>query len=205
MDDLNRGDIQQQYYQNIVMYKGDLVYVATVGDEAPVKLIVYRLIDNKRMSVAFTLKDFGPPVGRLGMVNVAGSVVYASRRPVRKMNIGISTGNLVVHHLPVEYPEGRDESLMAVKRLRSPEMAATMNGMFPTFQECLAYLKENRGAMAFDRQFAIDSDRRVFYRTNEVGNLPKNCTKPERIVFSKEYEHLNILIGDNCAKTLQPA
>lgn len=202
-EEINYADIIQQYHGNIVLYKGSVVYVSSVSEEKPHKAIVYRLIDGKRLTAQFNTDDFTPPNLRIGNVNAAGGVVYVSRKPVRRMNVGLNKNNIQISQLPIYYPEGWRAASDAIHSMKSADLARTMLGQYPGFDECLDYVKSFKGAMAFDRQFCIDNLRQIYYKDKYVGDLPKNCTKLERIVFHKAHEGLELLIGDNCAKTLQ--
>lgn len=202
-EEIAYADIIQQYHKTLVLYKGEPVYVSSVGDEAPYRVRILQLLDQKQKVVNFSMEDFTAPAFRIGMVNTGNSVVYAVRRPVRRMQVGISANNLSVNHIDAAfYEEGPMEAIRNISRCTSVELGNAIKGAYPTFDEALAFVKGFKGAQAFDRQFAITSNRQIIYKTKAVGSLPKNCTRPERIQFDKGFEHLEILVGDNCGKTL---
>lgn len=201
-DKLSYDDITQQFYKNIVLYEGKPVYVTGVSRET-LKVTFTELLTGKRSNAPFSLKTFLPPAVRIGLVNTCGSVVYVVREPKRKMTMGLNSGNLRIKELAVDYPEGIVETFAEIKTLKSADLARAMIGEYPSFEECLEHVKEFKGAMAFDRQFAIDNNRMIFYKTGCVGHLPKNCNRVDTIAFDKPHQHLALLIGDNCGETLR--
>lgn len=204
MEELAYNDIVQQYHRTVVLYKGEPVYVSAVGEDKPTKVRVLDLLSQHAKTVEFNLVDFTAPTFRIGNVNTMGSVYYVARRPVRKMQVGINQNNTQIQYLEEgRYLEGQMEGMRRIGKFDCIEVANAIKGIYPSFEECLDYVKQFRGTMAWDRQFSISCDRRVFYRTKSVGSLPRNCTRVERIQFDKGYEHLDILLGDNCDKALQ--
>lgn len=204
MLEINYNDIVQQYVKTVVLYKGKPVYVSTVTQDPPYKARILDLLTQKMSTVEFNLTDFTSPAFRIGMVNVDSSVVHISRIPVRKMQVGVNQNNIQVSLLPdAHYPEGGMQTANAAGKLNSLEVGNAILGIYPTFEECVAFVREFKGAMAWDRQFAITSSRMIYYRNKVVGTIPRNCTRKERIVFSEGYEHLNILIGDDFDAALQ--
>lgn len=204
MEALAYQDIVQQYHRTVVLYKGEPVNVTAVGEDMPTKVRVLDLLQQKTRTVQFNLVDFTPPTFRIGMVNIGGSCLYVVRKPVRKMQVGVNSSNCNVSHIPeAKYLEGAGECMSQVSKFTGVEIGNAIKGIYPSFEECLDFIKNFRGTMAWDRQFAIDCRRQVFYRTALVGNLPRNCTKADKIQFAKGYEHLDILLGDNCDQTLQ--
>jgi hypothetical protein len=137
------------------------------------------------------------------MVNIYDSVVYVTRLPVRKMAIGINKGNISISALPTTYPHGKRETSEAINTLTQPCIVDTLRGKYPSLQETLEKLQEAKPATyAFDRQFAIDSDGTVFYKTNIVGTIPLSAKSVSEIVFAPSYKHLSILLENNHEKTV---
>ena len=201
-EEISYEDIVQQYKGTVVLYKGEPVYISGVSVDPPYKVNFTYIITQKRGAAVFNMEEFKPPALRIGMVNIMSSVVYCSRQPRRVMQSGISNRTLGVEYLATHYPEGQAECRHALQRLNVPALGEAMVNDYPPFEECLEFVKNFKGAMAWDKQFAIDSERQIHYKTSVVGNLPRNCTRVERIQFDAGYEHLEILLGDNCGKTL---
>lgn len=202
---LSHGDIHQQYYNCVVLYKGEPVKVTGIGDAAPYKVNITHLRTQKRSSVLFTLEHFSPPNFRLGMLNTDQGALWMSRKPVRNMQVGLSAKNTMLEALPSVYMNGIHEAIKKANMLCNVELAETIAGEYPDFRTCIEYIREFNTCIAFDRQFAVDSRFTIFYKTRAVGSLPKNCRTVERIQFNKEYEYLQLALGDNCANTFRTA
>lgn len=198
---LSPGDISQQYLHCVVLYKGEPVKVTAVGEGVPTKVNITNLKTQKKSSVLFNLQDFTPPDFRLGMLNTESGAVWVSRKPVRKMHVGLCKGNIVVEALPAPYLDRADRVIQSVYNLNSVELAECISGEYPDFRTCIEYVKEFVTTVAFERQFAIDTAFNIYYKTRHVGNLPKNCRTVERITFLKEYQHLHMALGDTCENT----
>lgn len=201
MDELSYADISQQYLNNLVSYKGQIVYVSRVFEDKRVKIMFMdsRLTD----TIVFDRKDFSVIKSRLGMVNVCDSVVYMSRIPVRKMGIGINKGNINTSLLPVQYPQGKEDTLYCIRSLTQEGILHTLQGKYPTFKKALQKVKNERPrTIAFDRQFAVDSDGAIYYKTYYVGAIPEGSETVSEIVFIDSYKHLSILLENNHEKTI---
>lgn len=204
MVEIDVADVRQMYEHTVVMKGSKPVYVSRVGERGEVRFT--DLLSNKKDVVEFSLKTFLPPAARrLGMINVCGSVVYASRIPVRRYKVGFSTENINVKHLDVEYPEGADATLLRIKKLECPEIAEAMLNKYPTLEKALKTVEKFGGAVAFDKQFAVDARKRVWYKTKRVGKVPDGVTECAGIVFDKGHEHLSILLDGNYEKAIRAA
>lgn len=193
MADLTYEDMVQQYHKTIVLCKKQPVYVMEISPDGV--FYVLNLLTNKTSSVKFSFKDFQSPAMRLGMVNVFDSVVYITRLPYRRMQVGISAQNTKIAVLPVNYPQGKDDTINYIGRLRCPELGVTMTGNYPTIEEAYNNAVESGGACAFDRQFAIDRDAQVWFKETRVGTYKK-----KEFSFKPEFQHLSILVEFNNEK-----
>lgn len=198
---LSHADILQQYYNCVVLYKGAPVKVTGVGEGQPIKVNIVDLRTQKKHSVVFSLEHFSPPNFRLGMLNTDQGALWMSRKPARIMQVGLSIKNVIFEPIPSNYLDRWDNVVKKAQMMCSVELAETVAGEYPDFRTCIEYVREFNTCIAFDRQFAIDSRFDVFYKTRHVGTLPKNCRTVERIQFLKEYEYLELALGDNCANT----
>ncbi|MNX05462.1 hypothetical protein D3C86_350750 [compost metagenome] len=200
--DIEEGDIRQQYENTIVLYKNNPVYVTSCDGKT------LRIVDMKTQKtehVQFSFKTFSAPAFRLGMVNCHKAVVYLTRVPYRRMNVGICKATL-----NFQYPRGcgttENQGLAgrSIQKMFVKELANTILGDYPTFEHALKFVKDNENsAMAFDRQFAITSDHKVFFKMQVVGNLKKGGATIDDIIWSKDFEHLHLLLGDNCEKIIR--
>ena len=137
------------------------------------------------------------------MVNVYDSVVYLTRIPMRKMGIGINKGNIAINLLPVKYPKGRDDTIYCIRDLVYEGIHDTLTGKFPTLEEALKKVaKEAPSTIAFDRQFAVNSDGHIYYKTQFVGEIALDAKEVSEIEFYETYKHLAILLENNHEKTI---
>lgn len=210
-EEISIEDIRQQYLEGICLYEGEPVYVLSVNADR--KTAIRYLCTAEKKTVEFSMEKFASPAVRLGMLNTEYGAVYVRRTPVRNMSVSVNRNNIRIDRLPdVEYMgdggpgAGWGVAHQSASRLSSIEWGQMIKGDYPDFRTCIEFVKDFDTAIAFDRQFAIDQKFQIFYKhIGVVGNLPKNCRSIERIVFKKEYEHLNLLIGDNCVQALRIA
>lgn len=203
-EDITFEDIHQQYHGTVVLFKGKPVFVKSV--DADKVLTIIPLGDGKQSKEPFSFEHFKPPAKRLGFVNVCNTVVYTSRQPFRKMQVGISAGNMIMRIPDVVQDENNQYlATRKIRQLAVKELYNTFVGDYPSFEKAIEAVSkmEVKGAMAFDRQFAITTDREILYKETKVGTLPVKGKTVEDIKFDKGFEYVSILIGDNCEKTLR--
>ena len=199
---LSIEDISQQYNKNIILYKGAYCFVTKIISSD--KIVILEMLTQEERIVPFNLHDFKPPMSRLGMINELGSVMYMARLPVRKMGIGINTGNIRINPLPIKYPYGERHTHDTLCSLNKESIANTLLGIFPSLSEiCKRLRKEKQGAYAFDRQFAISANGAVFYKNQGVGEIPLSSTSLSQIQFATEYQYLSTLLDNNHEKTVR--
>lgn len=198
MDDLVKIDDLNQYFLNtVVLYKEKPVFVKTISREKSFKMLdlfSQRIIIDKE-----ALKYITPPMRRLGMVNTGGSVVYVQRRPIRLYQMGINKFNLQFLTVGHNYPEGAGVTLHAIQTVNKVEFADMMFDKYPSFEECVKTSKEFDGAMAFDKQFAVDCEGFVWYKQDRVGSVGESLNV-ESIKWSAGNEHLILLLKGNYEK-----
>lgn len=137
----------------------------------------------------FTLK---PPDSRLGFVNLNGMAIYTSRTPVRRFMMGINDSNLTTKHVPdMRYERGEIHRVST----SSIEFANTLLGKYPSFEEALEQVKVFGGLCAFDRQFAVSQDRKIYYKTDPVGIAARGAVDHRGMIFNKNREYLKSVIG----------
>jgi hypothetical protein len=190
----NYQDLRTFYQGTVAMFKRIPVYVVGVGTGREMR--IRNLLNNRESVELYDPKTFASSVNRLGMVNVKGTAYYLQRTPQRRYQMGINKSNTVSRTLPgVDY-RGHDVGRDEMGRCDCVEVAKTLIGKYTTFPEALEIVKTFGGAVAFDRQFAIDQHRAVFYKSKIVGQLPRMCTGPEMIVFDQGFEYLKSVIGE---------
>lgn len=201
MDELSYEDVIQQYQSNIVIYKGNPVFVTSVISATSVK--VWDIKAQKYAILPFSRLEFTSPKSRLGMVNLNGTVMYMVRVPVRKMSIGLCKNNVEISSLAIPYPNGKDKSVMDLAGLRTAALADTLAGVYPKFKVALVMLRNKEvEAIAFDRQFAISDEGLVCYKTQVVGEVALAAKTPSEIKFYEGKEYLSLLLEKKYEKTV---
>jgi hypothetical protein len=194
MDDLSVEDIRQLYVGSVCMHKGVPIYFYKVSME---HVVTYYVLETQALKTAkFSLKDFTSPAGRLGFVNVMGGAVYVQRLPVRRFSVGLTKENLLVKTVRgCRYPEGENASIERIKGRNTPELHYTMMGVFPSMEEAYNEAVDVRGCVAFDRQFCINCDTGVYYKTQFVG-----VYGDKKINFEPQHKYLELLLGNEYEK-----
>lgn len=200
VENLSFEDIIQQYANNIVCYKGKPVYVSNVRGDKTVN--VKDLESGKEAKVAFNLKDFKATKERLGMVNVDNTVIYLTRIPVRRMEIGLNGRNLSIGKVACPALDSDYRAFANIQSLQHPSIADTLAGNYPTFPKAYRKATDTNGTYAFDRQFAIDFEGNIYYKTKCVGKAPAKAKSVNEIIFFDNFKHLIILLEGNHEKTV---
>jgi hypothetical protein len=194
MPEISFEDMNQQFAHTVIFYKGKPCKVKTVG--AKVKLL--NLVTQRSGMVEFSLKDFCPPPLRLGFVNYEETAVYVSRLHARQYQIGLSNNNCRFT-IPqnMASPNNKTTLIQKLETFEAPEFADMFFGHYPKLKDAFQHACEFKGAVAFDKQFAVDKAARVFYKTDYVGDYHGEG----KIVFQKVFSHLSLLLNKEYAKT----
>lgn len=186
--EMGLGDVQQKFESSILMYnKKPVLFLKVSGNMKDCR--IYDLMGQKEEVVPFFEEDFTPPIPRIGMVNINGGAFYVKRIPIRRYKLGYSSENLQVVELPCEYPDRTEKDKMAIRGLRTKELAQSILKKYPTLKKAFAHLEQFDGIIAFDKQFAVTSTNNLVYKNKIVGTHDfKN------IKFAKGFEYLEQLV-----------
>lgn len=193
MADLSIADIHQLYEGALFIRKGHLIKVAHVDGRV---LSIYNLKTKKTEEVVFMADEYKPLANRIGMVNIGKSVLFLTRTTMRQYSLGITPHNSDIQSLPVDYPLGKAKTLALLKNFKAIEILYAYENQYPTLIQAYEKAQEYMGACAFDKQFAVDWNGGVFYKTNRVGKVGSGI-----ILFDTGYEHLDILLENGYEKT----
>jgi len=199
MAELNHNDVYQLYMDTICTYKGSPVRVTSIDRDLTVNIIMLR--HGKNVVVKFDQELFGPPMGRIGFVNEGTHCVYVTRQPVRRFQIGLNRGNIKLHSMPFEDRKAADRDYNIVYKMTSKGWAKALDNEYPSLAEALRIVTGHGGIVAFDKQFAVDAKRRIYYKTVEVGHIPPRMSTVKRIVFKEQFSHLDTLAVYSYDKT----
>lgn len=199
MPNLNHADVHQLYLDTICTYKGAPVRVLEINRDLLVTVMLLR--HGKLAQVKFEQELFGPPLGRIGFVNEGVHTFYVTRQPVRRFQVGLNRGNIKVNNLPIVDRKKAERDYSTALKMNTKAWAKALDNEYPTLAEALRLATEHKGTVAFDKQFAVDSERNIYYKTNRVGSIPPRMSTVKRVVFSQGYEHLDTLLIYSYDKT----
>ena len=194
-------DLRTFFVNTVCMYNNKPVKVREISYNKVFHML--DLLTQKTIIAPDALKNISPPVRRLGMINLLSSVLYLKRMPYRKYQVGINKNNTKIETLIVPYPQGRDNTKAICSDFSSPDLANCLLNRYPSIKECWEFVNEFEGAMAFDKQFAVDYSGQIFYKTLYVGVLKGKKKTVSDIVFNEDYKHLILLLDGNHEKTIR--
>jgi hypothetical protein len=182
--DISVRDLRMMYQSSLVLWKGEPVYISEIDDYSKVKM--YDLGTQKYKTVKWIPENFIPPSVRIGYINLGTNCVYAHRIPARRYKIGLSQDNVIkIKQDHALSPAEEEEADNILSRFKSSSLYNSLTGRYPSLEEAFEEAKENRGFVAFDKQFAVGHDRRVFYKGKAVGIYDEDGIK-----FLGKYSYL---------------
>lgn len=200
MDDrVSLNDLHVFFLKQVVFYSNQPVHVKAINEEKKAKVV--NLLTQKALTVdSSELSGFQR---RIGNVNIDGGVVYIQREPVRVMQMGVNTSNTKMYEIRESFAlDGHHDAKDKLKRFDCVELGLAIMDKYPTIRECIKHNKEFGGGMAFDKQFSIMANNRIYYRRAHVGDMQKGCSTVEKIVWIRGFEHLALLLGETYGKDL---
>lgn len=204
MDNMDIADIKRDVVGTVMMYDGVPYFIQKVND---VKELIARPVADPTATSKFPYnsKLLKPITGRIGMISDGeGSVVYATRLPARKFFIGLSSNTLSVDMVYRTPDMGQKDTLYSIKQFALPTVADALLNKYPSVAMAYKIAKQANGAMPFDKQFAVDHTRAVYYKTGKVvGHFPPKAKTVQEIQFKPEFDHLRLLLENNYEKTVR--
>ena len=201
MDELSFDDVSQMYVESVVVYNGKLIYVEDLSREegGQLYLLVRYLEDQKRDQIKFNRVDFKPP-NRIGYVNHGRSAWFIARTPGRVFKVGLSNDNI-----RITPTQGFERS--PTVRITSEGLQAAHDNQYPSLYKAWCSVKGEAGyanaCKAFDHQFAICSNRNIYYKGLKVGSIPKGNVRKSNIVWNVGYEYLADVMEPDYEKTVR--
>jgi hypothetical protein len=197
MDKLSKNDVEQLYLGCLLRYKGDIVKVYDVLSADEVE--IFKLASQESVIVPFIQSDFTPIAERIGFVNdFPNGVAYISRQPKRLFSVGITSNNTRITLLAgILLPRH-------IVGFTSLAIVDAINNKYPSLSQALKIVSKESRHCAFDKQFAIDSNRNIYFKSRGiVGYLPKPYRSKERIVWKYGAEMYQFLLEPRHAKTVR--
>lgn len=204
MDNMDIADIKRDVVGTVMMYDGVPHFILKVNDNK--ELTASPVADPTATSkFSYNSKLLKPITGRIGMISDGeGSVVYATRLPARKFHIGLSSASLVLDMVYRTPDMGQKDTLYLMKQFALPTVADALLNKYPSVATAYKIAKQSNGAMPFDKQFAVDHTRAIYYKTGKVvGHFPPKAKTVQEIQFKPEFDHLRLLLENNYEKTVR--
>jgi hypothetical protein len=204
MDAINYDDLRVLYRGSVCLYKGTPVKVTEIKEEGRNNIFtLYNLELKKSFNVAFKIEDFSPIEGRIGFVNHSNMSFYITRRPSRQWIIGLAPTNIRINVLakPAHY-DCKHKAFAEIQELDTRAVLSAIKGEYPSFEEATHKAITTGGVFAFDRQFAIDCDKSVYFKTTKVGSL-KRGENIQSIILDSKYEYLELPLMQHYEKTFR--
>jgi hypothetical protein len=190
MAEINARDAHTMYANCLVIYNNKVVKVKGI-DEA-LKTNIIDLETGRSYSVNFNRESFRPIVGRIGYVNHNGHAFYVMRKPSRVYKVGLSSENMKVTYIRGHRPNATLlRSLDKISNLTSGAFVNAVANDYPTLAVAIRVAKGSNGSCAFDKQFAVDFDRNIYYKGSVVGSIPARCSTKSRIEFLPQFHFLS--------------
>lgn len=195
MDEISHDDQCQLYLNNLVDYNGKLMLVRdiydgiftcrTAGNPAEVKDIRFE-------------KDLFKAPRRIGYINTPEGALFLSRLPRRLYGIGLNRNNTEIIKNDVVMPKAYFEYIVSKEGI-----AEAYSNKYPTFYKAYQLAKEKQTTVAFDRQFAIDFQRNIYYKGSVTGVLPKGYVRKLNIQWFAGFEFCEYTLNANYEKTVR--
>lgn len=200
MVDITAADIDQLYSKSIILYKGRPARVISVNHNKEVTIL--GLMSGRKNVVPFSQADFKPTLGRIGFINHGGFAFYVVRQPARRYSIGLTSQNTSVYPI-IRNGERARATWDQVISMNTKGWGQALLNDYPAFRDAINIAKETGGACAFDKQFAVDFDRRIFFKKQCVGHIQPRMSTIGRIEFTHEFQFLEILLENHYDKTVR--
>lgn len=203
MDDISIEDIFQLYNGSVCLYKGEPVKVVEILGRN--EIVLRSLEFSKKFSVKFSFDYFSAPIGRIGFVNHGNLAVYVTRRPLRQWAVGLKNSNIKCRLPLIKVDIEHLDKLKAIRDVGKMElkaMAMSLKNNYPSFADALKLAVNKKGVFAFDKQFAVDYERNIYYKTRHVGRVPRG-TNLEKTVFTPGNDYLLLPLIQHYEKTIR--
>lgn len=183
-------DAKMMFQDCILLFNGALRYVAGMDNEVASLREVNA--DPKRIIESHNNFDaFSPIKTRLGYINYGPtkSAIYLERMPIRQFKIGLTSGNIRMCSIHSRHAH---QALEAFPRIDGLEQC--LNNKYPSLKAAItAVIEKGFSSVAFDKQFAVSTEKRVYYKNTFVGTFDEET---HVIALHPQYQYLeSVMIG----------
>lgn len=193
---ISQRDFPQYCVGALFWHKATLILVKGMEDG---EVVCYDIRTGKPYRIKFDQHtEFTPVNERIGMVNFMKSVVFITRRTIRQFLISTAKSNVEISCIGRSYyPLGMEVTHSKACYLSNVELIAALKNDYPPLPEAYIKASEWKGACAFDKQFAITYDKKIFYKEKLVGTYDDAHNV---INFSVGFEFLDSLLENGYEK-----
>lgn len=184
-------DIPQLVKQSVILYKDQPVFVEAINGRI---LSLKNLITDKISEAVFSFKDFRAP-SELGMVNIQKTCVYFWRKPMRQWSMGLTFGNSTWEYVSKKYePLDLYQFTDLMYKFNNKEIANCIINNYPDIKQAVKTALENKSIVAFHRNFAVDGERNIYYKTHGVVG---RVNRIHQVIFDEPCKYLEQLLNFN--------
>lgn len=194
MAELSYDDQVQLYRGSVVEFEGGLVYVRDVDHN---QFQIIRAGQHLREWVGFNMDAFKAPK-RIGYVNYQNGALFVSRVPRRLYCVGLRRDNVQITCDGNLIPPGYLDVLVEGKGI-----IEAYQGKYPTLYKAFQLAKASSISVAFDKQFAIDHLRNIYFKGYKVGIIPKGYVRKVNIQWDAGYEFCEYSLSPDYEKTVR--
>jgi hypothetical protein len=188
MLDMTVEDCQQKFKNTVMMIDGCAKFVNSIlGRDV---FLVNDIRTGAMEEVLVNEHNLKAP-GRIGNVQIGHGVVYTTRTAARMYKAGISRENLSFRPVGKGYSISPGTLIREIQGLVHEGLADALANEYPKFTIARRKAKQNKGIYAFDKQFSIDCNDRVWYKEHNVGEY-----KAGYVVFDDSAASLTCLMGE---------
>lgn len=163
-------DLTTMLANSVIMYKKVPVYVKEILMNRELSAHYLGQKGEEKISLSSPDLDFKPVP--LGMCNHKGYAFYLTRRPGRQWSQGLTSKNIDVRELCA------GGSWADLLKLQNKSIHSCIVGEYPSMEGCITAMdKPDVFAMAFSREFAIDKNLSLYYRSEKVGMIDSDNGK----------------------------
>lgn len=192
MVNISIDDARMMYKNSLVLRHGRPTTILNIlyQDEDALLVEAWDLGSQSLVQFLFDQEELKAPDLRLGFLNLGTNCVYLARNPSRVYKIGFNAQNLSAVPIPFRLSEVETKILQrTIQDLDSTNLYSTLTGNYPAFEKALEEVEGNAKAVAFDRQFCVDRDKKVYFKDILVGEVEGTTIK-----FIPKFKYLRTVL-----------
>lgn len=164
-------DLAQIFTDSVIVYDGEPVYVKSVSKDRELSVIPlnkpFTAANIKTVNIEDGKFNFTPV--SLGFCNEGGDSFYVTRVPKRQYKQGLVKTSISAQYINEGYS---NDGLRKVRGLVCCSMYSCIKGEYPSIETAIKSIdKKGTRSIAFSRNFSIDEEFNLYYKTDKVGMI----------------------------------